>query len=114
MKGLLCFIYENKSFGNCSNGGISSKVKSVILTGKRIAQIFEPDDDKPEVRLEHRLVCGRPYLTAYPVEPIKKGNIGYMCGGCFIYTSDGRFPASYPIPLHDRQETLEQNERLSR
>jgi hypothetical protein len=33
MKGLICSIYEDKSIGNCSNHGISSRVKEVVLIG---------------------------------------------------------------------------------
>ena len=51
MKGLLCDIYEGKKIGNCSNYGISSKCKWVVLTGEGIPEIFEPNDEHPEVKL---------------------------------------------------------------
>jgi hypothetical protein len=37
-----------------------------------------------------------------------------MFGGCFLWTSDGRFPSPHPIALHDRWESPELNEALSR
>jgi hypothetical protein len=32
-----------------------------------------------------------------------------MFGGAFIWDSDSRFPAKYPIPLHDRIEEYADN-----
>ena len=104
MKGLLVSILVNKSYGSASNGGISSKHSQVILTGKGLPEIFEPSEDTPEVRLCERLIGGKTYLSAYPIEPVSSDRTGYMFGGCFIYTSDSRFPNAYPIPLHDRTE----------
>lgn len=111
--GLLVGIYESKEIGNCSNGGISSRCKSAILVGEGIAKVFGPSPECPAVKLVHRTICGKPYVHAEPVESKNGNNVGYMAGGTFIYTCDSRFPSSYPIPLHDRQETPEQYERLS-
>jgi hypothetical protein len=40
--------------------------------------------------------------------------VGPMFSGNFAYTSDSRFPANYPLPIHDRYETAEEYDRLSR
>ena len=53
------------------------------------------------------------YVHAEPVDK-PEGKVGPMFGGNFIYTSDSRFPNDYPIPVHDRFETPEQAEILSR
>ena len=113
MKGLHCGIFESKSIGNCSNSGISSRCKEVTLLGvKRLDGTFEPaveivdlSDAMPPVIIEERNPCGKLYYSAYPCdENGKKLDGWYMAGGCFIKTSDSRFPFDYPIPLHDRQE----------
>jgi hypothetical protein len=109
-KGLLCSVYSSAT--NCSNGGISSRYKKVILTGSGIPEIFTPNINCPEVVLQidegqtgHELVCrqdgekGR--MKALPVDHENKG---YMFGGSFVYSSDSRFPACSPIPLFDRFE----------
>ncbi len=42
------------------------------------------------------------------------GYMGAMFGGKFAYSSDGRFPSSFPLPIHDRYETAELAEVLSK
>jgi hypothetical protein len=101
MKGLRCSIYQNPS-GNFSAAGISSRVCQITLVGEGIDGVFEPSDDAPAVHLCRRqLTEDREHVFAKPVE---LGSSHSMMGGCFIWTSDGRFPANYPIPLHDRVE----------
>ena len=114
MKGQHCGIFESKSIGNCSMDGISARCKSVTLIGDGIAGVFEPDADAPAVKLVYRNIFGKEYVHAEPVEDVRSGNVGWMAGGSFIYTSDGRFPSQYPIALHDRQETQAQYDQLSR
>ncbi|HDY87868.1 MAG TPA: hypothetical protein ENH82_07105 [bacterium] len=113
MKGLNCCIFESKSIGNCSNNGISARCKEVTLLGvKRLngdfepmPAIFEPDKDHLPVVIEERIPCGKLYYSAYPCDREGNQENGYfMFGGCYIKTSDSRFPFDYPIPLHDRTE----------
>lgn len=115
MKGLLVSILEDKRIGNCSNNGISSRCSQVVLVGEGIPEIFEPSEDAPAVKLVKRILfCTKEYIHCEPVESTRRGNVGYMAGGTFVYSSDSRFPSDYPIPLHDRQETQEQYDMLSR
>ena len=120
MKGLHCSILEPKDIGNCSNHGISARCKVVNLLGvKRLDGTFEPMDyvfesteDIPPViimerdlQAKRRIDGSRMYFTAYPCD--EEGDVirgWFMAGGCFIVTSDSRFPFDYPIPLHDRLE----------
>ncbi len=113
MNGLTCGIFESKRIGNCSNYGISSRCKTVVLLGiKRLDGTFEPtagvfssNPDMPPVIIEERKPCGKLYYTAYPCDDDGEKLDGmYMMGGCYIKTSDSRFPFDYPIPLHDRIE----------
>lgn len=106
--GLIVDVYRNSS-SDCTANGLSSKQNTLILIG--IDGPFE-GDEKNSVKLVTRWLSGRWYYHAEPlVKP--EGMIGPMMGGNFIYTSDSRFPADYPIPLHDRFETPEAYEHLN-
>jgi hypothetical protein len=115
MKGLTVDILKPQH-GDSSNGGLSSKCGRAVMVGKGIPEIFEATDDCPAVEIVERIVCGKPYLTAYPVKAAPQHQTLYMFGGCFIWSCDGRFRdiAEYPVPLHDRSETWEQYETLSK
>ena len=99
MKGLPVWVYRD-SFGDSTNGGVSSTHNQLVLVGEGIAQVTESSEEHPAVRLLRRTIMGKEYLCAVPVE--SKG--GTMFGGSFIHTSDSRFPNQYPIPVHDRVE----------
>lgn len=103
-RGLLCGIYKNGT--DCSNSGISSRCTQVVLVGPGIPEIFAATVDAPAVEL--RMLGGA--VNAKPVDDDR----WWMFGGCFIYTSDSRFPADQPIPLHDRTETEDLARVLSR
>lgn len=96
MKGIPAQTYRDNS--NCTNGGISSRYDRFVLTGEGIAEVFEPDDDMPELQLKVR--CGTHLCCEPSFEPT---GAGWMFGGNFLYSSDSRFP-EYPIAIHDRQE----------
>lgn len=103
MKPLLCFLFY-PSFGDCSAGGVSSQTDKVILTDK-----WDENQTVPQVKIVERRFFGgvKPYLTAYVYGPngeLLDGPKGAMFGGCFVYSSDSRFPYDYPVPLHDRFE----------
>ena len=66
---------------------------------------FEPTKDAPPVVIVTRMIGNRPYYTAYIVNDDMRIERNRMFGGTFIYTSDSRFAADYPIPLHDRKES---------
>ena len=108
-KGLICSIYDDKRLGNCSNHGLSFFKSEVTLVGPGIPEIFKVTEDRPAVQIVTQDIMGKPYLTAYEVRetPLRQGQLpksGPMFGGTFIYSSDSRFPADYPVPLHDRYE----------
>lgn len=117
-KGLICSIYQDKDGVNCSNNGISSKYKDVlVIMAEGEGQVFDEDPKRPTVKIVRRIIQGKEYIHAEPVNPIKSENIGYMFGGCFIFSSDSRFSrfiSQYPVALHDRQESQEEYDILSR
>lgn len=118
-KGLPASIFtDGRSY---SNGGLSSYAKRVTVIGDDIdavhGNVSEPSPAAPAVRLVRRVIGGEPYIHAEPVPPenMEPGLVGPMMGGTFIYTSDSRLRdiIPYPIPLHDRYETVEQYRALS-
>jgi len=113
IKGLLVSVLYNAHYRACAAGGVTEWAEKAILTGDSIPEIFEPSKDTPALKLVTRDIGGK-YLHAEPVDPVKPGNVGYMFGGNFIYSSDSRFPSRYPIPVHDRQETQSTYDVLSR
>lgn len=98
-KGLRCDILTDKSTGDCTNNGISSKHDSLILIGKNIPKIFEAEDITQCAKLDF-------YKNYARCKPIIFKNKWYMNGGNFLYSCDSRFRdiSQYPIPIHDRIE----------
>ena len=114
-KGLNVNIYK-PHYGDSSNGGISSQFDQAVVIDPSMPEIFEADKDSPALKLVRRNIGGSVYIHAEPVDPCPSNQVGYMFGGCFVYTSDSRFRnvCQYPIPLHDRSETQEEYDILSR
>lgn len=105
--------------GEFTNGGLTSKHKTVLLVGPGGA----PDgyDTKkagmPVFHVVSRRFGGQPYYHAEPDEEFHPaGCVGPMSGGNFLYSCDSRFREMfpYPIPAHDRFETPAQYDALSR
>jgi hypothetical protein len=112
--GLICTVFRAASFPDCTNGGISSRCDVVTLIGLgKKAEIFAATPERPAVRLVKRTIYGKEYLHAEVLDR-PKGMVGPMAGGNFIYCSDSRFSSSYPLSLHDRFETPEHYDALTR
>lgn len=115
--GLPLDIYRN-AYGDCTNGGASAKVKTITIVN--IDGPFEAGPESPAFRLESHV---RGCLRLVPVDA-PKGMIGPMMGGNYAATSDGRFGAACAkllghtfygaVPIHDRYETREEYDVLSR
>lgn len=109
VQGLRVYVYRNKSIGDCTNGGISSRYDTLILVGKGVEGPEIVDlDDPPEnaAKLVRRFL---PWLGPDPfmhIEPLD--GKWYMAGGNIAYTSDSRFPSPYPLQIHDRTESTEE------
>lgn len=100
--GLHCSILRNLRIGDCSAGGISSRVEAVTLVGEGIPEVFPATDDAPAVVVHANTFAGKKYFHVDPKNLFDAGK-WTMAGGAFIWTSDSRFPFDYPLALHDRE-----------
>lgn len=111
-----------KPYGqNCSNDGISNRFNEVLLLVPSGNVETDYRSEMPVVEIEQRPglgPCARVvYDPLHPSDP-SHGSLGGMMGGCYIACSDSRFTKAAGIygavALHDRYETSEQYEALSR
>lgn len=83
-------------YGDCSNGGISSKYDSVKIWS-------EFDENAPEnaVVLNSLEFGGKKWFHFVPAN---KGKKHYMFGGCLLYSCNSLDGFDFPVKLHDRYE----------
>ena len=116
MRALSVEIYRDH-FGDCSNGGISSRFKEILVecpTG-----CIEIDENNPPENLCKIVTRDLGFAVVQHVEPVAKPNgVGWMYGGTIVDTSDSRWTQLkgnfYPLKLHDRCESQEMYDVLSR
>ena len=114
MRALPLEIFKSH-LGDCSNGGISSRYKEILLICPQ-GHVEVDENNPPEnlCKLVERNIFGEVYKH---VEPIAKPNgVGWMASGAIVYTCDSRFRdmSAYPLVLHDRCESQELYDMLSR
>ncbi len=115
-KGMLVSVYRS-SHGDCTAGGVTSKLEQLVLVGPGIEGPFEVKEGEPYLELMKKNVGLGEYMYAVPRNAGDKSSlVGPMFGGNFVYTSDSRFRkvCAYPIPVHDRWETQATYDALSR
>ena len=104
MKGFMANVFRNNSFGDTTNGGITSRTDSIILTGRGIElpEIFEIEPRKDShMELRWRTAAG----STFPiVVPLDYNDRWYMFGGNFAWCSDSRWPFDWPVKIFDRHE----------
>jgi hypothetical protein len=101
--GLICSIYRD-DYRCPLNKFDTLKEVTVMVEGG----VFEPAEDRPEVKIIRRNLSGGEYIHAEPAN--KLPGEWFAFGGSFIRTSDSRFSeqiSKYPVPLHDRRMNLE-------
>lgn len=113
MKAKKIHVYVFRSdLGDCTMNGVSSKARSLDLHAEG-----NPDGAEDGLVVVTRMIAGREYVHAEPIRQ-PKGLVGPMAGGNFVYTSDSRYSevtgVQYPISVHDRFETQEQYDALTR
>lgn len=107
-------IFKN-SGRDWSNGGISSRYNEILLINEK--GHIKVDLDNPPDNLcvyVKRTLFGEEHDYIEPYSPIESGCVGWMFGGTIAYTSDSRFQGKHPVNIHDRQETQELYDILSR
>lgn len=121
---LPCNVYKNGT--DCTNGGISSRTDTLYLcrdyvTPTAVKEYCEANNEDIEkfVITETRFICGREYKNIKLVcEDNHRHEVGGMSGGNMLYTCDARWEkitgCPYPLSIHDRYETQELYEALSR
>ena len=113
-------VYRNARLGDSTAKGATAIYDAFVLIGPGIDGAFETIEGRPELELRERM--GRPIavpaMPMYHGEPVDASKMaGPMFGGNFVYSSDSRFARlndGRPIPVHDRYETWEDYDRLSR
>lgn len=112
-------IFKNNG-EDFSNGGLSSKTNTCYIECKEgwIDESRVPTDQIVKLELG---AFGSIHLV--PIKEVPSGNVGYMFGGCYVATSDGRLDKMVEellghrlygaIALHDRTETQEEYHWLS-
>jgi hypothetical protein len=108
-KGLMVNVYVHKPYLDCSANGISTKNDRLILIEvgtDNIPAIFDGDENNTVKLVRKDTVDSEEYLCCVPITKRPENSNGPMFGGNFIYSSDSRFPSKYPIPIHDRYESI--------
>ena len=93
LMGLLVEVYRSRF--EATNGGVSSLYDTLLLVGDGVPEIFEASNKYPVVKLMTRNVGGRVYKYVQPLMD-ENDKTWFMFGGNFVYTSDSRFPNTYP------------------
>ena len=119
MKALPITVYrDSESRGDCTNGGISSKYSRLLLICED-GYVDVDENNPPEnlVKMVTRHLFGNEeYKHIEPYAAVDSDKVGWMSGGNIAYSCDSRFRrmSEYPLSIHDRQETQEQYDILSR
>jgi len=105
-------------YADSTNGGISSRFNDLwVICDEGWREIDEKKPPENLVKVVKREICGR---TIYHLEPYESPEyIGWMMGGNYAASSDSRFSALVggmygAVAIHDRQETPELYDMLSR
>ena len=121
-----CNVYK-WNLGDCTNGGISGRYNDLYLcrdyvTPEDVIEYCKEKGEDPErfVITERRHLFGKEYLNIRQVchRTVNNRVLGGMSGGNFLYSCDSRWKeitgCDYPLSIHDRYESQEEYDILSR
>ena len=118
MKALPIYVYRNSCLGDSTNNGISSRYDRLLcICEDGFIDVNEKNPPENLVKIVRREMFGGP---VYHIEPvIKPTGAGWMAGGNYAATSDSRFSEMIggmygALAIHDRQESWEMHDYLSR
>lgn len=117
MKALPISVFKTNRFSDCTNGGITSRYDRLLLICEEgYEEVDETNPPENLVKIVTRFICGREYKHIEPYASVESGNVGWMSGGNLAYSCDSRFSemSDYPLSVHDRQESQELSDMLSR
>lgn len=117
MKAIRISVYKNPLYKECSNGGITERYDELLLVCDE-GYIEIDEDNLPEnlVVFHERMLGGEWCGYIEPYAPCPNGCVGWMSGGAYAGSSDGRFSEMVGIygavAVHDRTETQEQYDAM--
>lgn len=118
MKALPVSVYRDATPGDCTNGGVSSRFRDLlVICPDGFIDVDENNPPENLCKVVHRFLFGR---DVYHIEPVARPKgAGWMMGGNYAATSDSRFSELCgdlyaAIPVHDRQESWKDYDALSR
>lgn len=106
-----------RSGRDCTNGGISSRYEQIYILHEKGYMNIDLDNPPENLMvIKEKKLGEKTYKYLEPLKECPSDRAGYMMGGNFAYSSDARFDDinKYPLPIHDRSETWEEYEALSR
>ena len=118
MKALPVSVYRDATPGDCTNNGVSSRFRELlVICDDGFINVDENNPPENLCKVVKRHLFGR---DIYHVEPVARPHgAGWMMGGNYAASCDSRFSElcgkQYgALAIHDRQESWEMYELLSR
>ena len=114
MRALSVNVYKSH-LGDCSNGGISSRYDDILVICPE--GNITVDEANPPENLCKVVTRDLGFGIYKHIEPVAKADgVGWMASGAIAYSSDSRFRrmSEYPLVMHDRTESQELYDMLSR
>lgn len=117
MKALPIKVFRDSRGCDCTNDGISRRYDTLLLICEEgYEEVDESNPPENLVKIVTRFIAGSEYKHIEPYAAVDSGNVGWMSGGNIAYSCDSRFSrmSQYPLSVHDRQESQELYDMLSR
>ena len=108
-------VLRNVALGDCSNNGISARFSRLEMIEEKDVNTYDGNLSQAVVKID-RILWGekKPVLVPFEVySEYKNDTLPISFGGNFGWSSDSRFGGT-PIPIHDRLDTWEAYDALSR
>lgn len=118
MKAIPLYVLRRSDGTDCTNNGISSRHDRLLcICPDGYIDIDEDNPPEEAVTIVHRRFCGKDIYHLEPLSAPKE--CGWMAGGNYAESCDDRFSEMAggfycAMAIHDRQETWEEYEMMSR
>ena len=118
MKALPVSVYRDTDGSDCTNNGVSSRFRELlVICDDGFINVDENNPPENLCKVVKRHLFGR---DIYHIEPVERPKgAGWMMGGNYAASCDSRFSRLCgdmygALSIHDRQESWEMYDRLSR